>query len=266
MNKFIDTINKAVSEVDNLQKLFKKSKSRQVNAADEKEVLRLVPLTWFHTHRPVIISVLPENLLASVDKGYHEILKIADTSPLRKKCLSFLKDTKADLISLRNENIKTVSQAFSKTVDTVPNFAVAVSDSIMQNILQLRWGECIKCVEGDAPLAAVVMMGGLLETLLLNKINKMPSQAPVFTANAAPRNSKGQTIALNEWTLKNYIEVAHELKWITQTEKDLGVVLRDYRNFIHPYKQKTYGIFLSQNDSRILWELCKSISKQLLNP
>ena len=134
----------------------------------------------------------------------------------------------------------------------------------MQKILASRWDECIRCVEGNAPLAAVVMMGGLLETLLLSKINKLTNPAPVFTAKFAPRNPKGQTLSLKEWALSNYIDVAHELKWITQTEKDLGVVLRDYRNFIHPFKQKTYGVFLQQSDARILWELCKSISKQLI--
>ncbi|MDI6803093.1 MAG: hypothetical protein QME58_04510, partial [Bacteroidota bacterium] len=157
-----------------------------------------------------------------------------------------------------------VAKPATKTVDTIPNFAKVVADLDMQKILASRWDECIKCVEGNAPLAAVVMMGGLLETLLLNKINKLPTQAPVFTAKLAPRNPKGQTLPLNEWTLRNYIDVAHELKWITQTEKDLGVVLRDYRNFIHPYKQKTYGVFIQQSDARIIWELCKSISKQLI--
>lgn len=135
----------------------------------------------------------------------------------------------------------------------------------MQKILASRWDECIKCVEGDAPLAAVVMMGGLLETLLLSKVNKLSNQAPVFTAKAAPKNPKtNQTLPLNEWTLRHYIDVGHELKWITQTGKDLGVVLRDYRNFIHPHKQKTYGVFLTQSDARLLWEVCKSIAKQLI--
>ncbi len=134
----------------------------------------------------------------------------------------------------------------------------------MRKILASRWNECIICVENNAPLAAIVMMGGLLETLLLSKINSLASPTPVYIAKLAPKNPQGKTLPLKEWGLRNYIEVGHELKWITQTEKDLGAVLMDYRNYIHPFKQKTYNVFLQPSDARILWELCKSISKQLL--
>jgi hypothetical protein len=265
MNSFIDTIDKAALEIEKLQKLFNKSLSKQIQAKDDREILKVVAITWFHTHRLVVISSLEESLIKHIDSNYQELLSSADKSPLRKKCFSIFKQVRADLYKLRNDNIATVAKPAIKTLDTIPNFAKVVADLDMQKILASRWDECIKCVEGDAPLAAAVMMGGLLETLLLNKINKLPTQAPVFTAKLAPRNSKTQqTLPLNEWTLRNYIEVAHELKWITQTEKDLGVVLRDYRNFIHPFKQKTYGVFLLQSDARILWELCKSISKQLI--
>jgi len=64
--------------------------------------------------------------------------------------------------------------------------------------------------------------------------------------------------------LKNYIDVAHELQWISESAKDVGVVLRDYRNFIHPQKELSHGVVLKSDDASILWEVAKSISKQLL--
>lgn len=266
MNTFIDTIDKAALEIHKLQKLIKKSTSIQIQTKNERDILKAVSITWFHTHRPIVITPLQDTLVEHIDKSYQELLSSADKSPLRQKCITLFKQIKKDLHKLRNENITNISKTTgAKTVDAVPNFSNVVADPEMQKILALRWEECIKCVECDAPLAAVVMMGGLLETLFLTRINKLSNQAPVFTAKVAPKNFKtGQTLPLNEWTLRNYIDVAHELRWITQTEKDLGVVLRDYRNFIHPFKQKSYGIFLNQSDARILWELCKSISKQLI--
>lgn len=265
MNAFIDTIDKATSELDKLQKLVSKSDSNQIRTKDEKEILKAVSLTWFHSHRPIIAGIFQETLIIHIDKNYQELLTIADKAPLRSKCILLLKQLKSDLRKIRNENITTISKPASKTIDNVPSFANVVADQEMQGILVSRWEECIKCVEGNAPLAAIVMMGGLLETLLLSKVNRLTNQAAVFTAKFAPKNPKtGQTLPLSEWTLRHYIDVAHELKWITQTEKDLGIVLRDYRNFIHPFKQKTYSVILTQNDARILWELCKSISKQLI--
>ena len=264
MNEFVDTIEKSTLEIEKLQALFKKSSTKQVRSKDEKDVLKAVAITWFHKHRTIIITSVKDTLIKHIDGSYQEILRSADKSPQRKTCLLLLKQVRADLHKLRNENITNVVTPVSKTVDTVPNFSNLVSDLDMQKILASRWDECIKCVEHEAPLAAVVMMGGLLETLLLSKINSLPKPTPVYTAKLAPKNPQGQTLALKEWGLRNYIDVAHELKWITQTEKDLGAVLMDYRNYIHPFKQKAYGVFLLPSDARILWELCKSISKQLI--
>src|SRR5437773_1848747 len=104
----------------------------------------------------------------------------------------------------------------------------------MQTILTNRWYECVTCVEAGAPLAAVVMMGGLLEGLLLARINQLTDKSPVFKAASAPRDRTGTPLKLNEWGLKNYIDVAYEVGWISQTTKDVGEVVRDYRNYIHP--------------------------------
>ncbi len=265
MNEFVETIDKAVLEIDKLQKLFKKSKSKQVQTKDEREILKAVSLTWFHRHRIAILKYVQEVQISHIDSEYQEQLSIADKSPARQKCATLFKQIKSNLLALRNENITTVvSSSVVGVDDTIPNFSNVVPDADMQKILSSRWDECNKCVNGNAPLAAVVMMGGLLETLLLSKINGLPNMSIVFTATLAPKNHQGQTLPLKEWGLRNYIDVAHELKWITQTEKDLGAVLMDYRNYIHPFKQKVYGVFLQPSDARILWELCKSISKQLL--
>ncbi len=265
MNQFIDTIDKATLELEKLDKLVKRSSAKQIGSQDEREYLKGVALTWFYTHRPVITSVLHDNLVVKIDDNYQLLLKAADISPLRTRCIILFKQIKSDLHTVRNENITSIVKPISKTVDTVPNFSAIVTDIDMQQILASRWEECIKCIEANAPLAAIVMMGGLLETLLLSRVNRLLNLAPVFTAKAAPKNPKtSQTLPLNEWTLRHYIDVGHELKWITQTGKDLGVVLRDYRNFIHPHKQKTYNVILDQSDARLLWEICKNIAAQLL--
>jgi hypothetical protein len=76
----------------------------------------------------------------------------------------------------------------------------------MQGILSKRWQECVICVKAGAPLAATVMMGGILEGLLLAKINQLADKSPVFTAIAAPKDKKiGKTLPLKEWGLKNFI-------------------------------------------------------------
>ena len=134
----------------------------------------------------------------------------------------------------------------------------------MKMILEKRWTECVTCVAAGAPLAATVMIGGLLEGLLLARVNSENNKAPIFMAAATPKDRQNKTLGLKDWTLQDYIGVGHELKWITVAAKDVAVVLRDYRNYIHPQKELSHGISLTIPDAVILWQIGKSIARQLL--
>ena len=96
------------------------------------------------------------------------------------------------------------------------------------------------------------MMGGLLEGLFLVRIERLVDKSPVFTANTAPKDRAGKTLDLKEWMLSNYIDVAHELNWISDTYRDVGEILRDYRNYIHPHKEHRHKKKISPADSKVL--------------
>jgi|SRR5579884_1927219 hypothetical protein len=135
----------------------------------------------------------------------------------------------------------------------------------MQMILAKRWRESSVRVKSDAPLAATVMMGGLLEAYFSRRSISSQARAPCLTPPPflrMPRPAK--PLQLKEWTLKNYTDVAHELGWITKTTKDIGEFVRDYRNFIHPQKELSHGIVLEPGDAEMLWEVTKSITLQIL--
>jgi hypothetical protein len=134
----------------------------------------------------------------------------------------------------------------------------------MQAILQRRWDEVQQCLGAQAHLAATVMMGGLLESLLLTRINASPNRAAVFTAVKAPRDKNGKTLSLADWKLVKMVEVAHELAWISKSAMDVGNVLRDFRNYIHPHKELTDGVLISGDDTRMFWEVTKAICRQVL--
>jgi hypothetical protein len=137
----------------------------------------------------------------------------------------------------------------------------------MQRILTNRWTECARCLEIEAPLAATVMMGGLVESLLLARINQAVDKTPIVNAKTAPKDKKtGKAQNLKDWGLRDFIAVAHELGWISPTTKDVGGVLMEYRNYIHPHKEHSHGITISPDDARTLWEVAKSVSRQVLRP
>jgi hypothetical protein len=100
----------------------------------------------------------------------------------------------------------------SKTSDNPPDFSRLEIDSRLQDILRNRWLECLKCIEANAPLAATVMMGGLLEALLLARVNHEKDRTYVFKAKAAPRDrSTGKTLELKKWGLSNF--TSHQTVW-----------------------------------------------------
>ena len=64
--------------------------------------------------------------------------------------------------------------------------------------------------------------------------------------------------------LDSYIKVGNELNWITNSAKDVADVLKEYRNYIHPEKERRHGVMLGLNDSYMFWVVTKALVRQLL--
>jgi hypothetical protein len=262
-------IESASSEITRLRGLLVKGASKQVSSDDERSVIKATALSWFNTHRKVIASVLDPVFLSGIDDGYRIVLGSSDKAALRSRYIYFLKQVKKALARVQSDHVLVLStdqHAKVETSEVSPGFAPLVTDTRMQTILGNRWQECVKCVSHGAPLSAVVMMGGILEGLLLARINQMKDKSKVFKAAAAPKDKAGITLPLKEWGLTNYLDVAHELEWISRTTRDVGGVVRDYRNYVHPQKEYSHGVIISIDDAKMLWEISKSVARQVLKP
>ena len=266
MNQIDEAIYSAIREAQTLRNRTRKKRTNQVQGT-ERDIIRATSLAWFNNHRKQLLSAFLTDELSELDGLYTFLIQASHRAVLRSKYIATLKNIGDSLVKLRANNLVRLSAPplpLAPSADTYPDFPKLITDAAMQDILKRRWLECTSCIAANAPLAATVMMGGLLEGLLLARVNRETDKKPVFTAAAAPKDKHGKTLPLKEWTLQHYIDVAHELKWISATAKDIGVVLRDYRNYIHPHKEVTHGISLNKNDAMLLWEISKSITRQLL--
>ncbi len=266
MNYADEAIYQAIREAQRIRSVTRKKNGLQIRGS-ERDIIRATALTWFNNHRPKLVGVFSQADLKSVDGLYQKIVESSHRNALRSTYIVTLREISDQLVQLRSDNVVRLAAAPSTsaaTTDGPPDFSPLVNDPQMKAILARRWIECTTCIAAGAPLAAAVMIGGLLEGLLLARVNRETNKRPIFTASTAPRDKQGNTLVLKEWTLQNYIDVAHELKWISETAKDIGVVLRDYRNYIHPYKELSSGVSLGNNDAALLWEIGKSIARQLL--
>lgn len=259
------SVDAAIKDVKRLRQNLKRSKTVQVRALEERDLINATCMAWFNSYREHIVSTVDADLIEAVDDTFKWLLSAADISTSRAKYDTALKGLAKHLSSLKAHTVLPL-EVFASTMDAAPNFALLVPDDAMQRILTRRWQECGTCVSAKAPLAATVMMGGLLEALLLARVHRESPKTRVFQASSAPRDrDTGKVLPLQSWTLRHYLDVGHELGWISSSAKDVGVVLRDYRNFIHPHKELSHAVQVSETDARLFWEISKSIARQLLS-
>ena len=231
----------------------------------DRDLVKANITTWFHTRRPVLLAVLKEEDLKAIDGHYQDLLGLAGKASSRNKYTETLKVLKKALGDLEQAKVIELAKTpAERSSDVAPAFNGITVDSEMQRILENRWNECAGCIQNAFPLAGIVMIGGLLEALLIARVNQLENKAPVFKATAAPKDKEGKTKHLGEWTLKDYIDVACELKWISETHKDVSVILRDYRNYIHPHKEHQHRRKIEPRDAEVLWNVGKTMIRELL--
>jgi len=143
--------------------------------------------------------------------------------------------------------------ATKKITYPAPDFAILVSDTALIGVLSNRWAEANLAFEAGAYLATVILLGSILEGVLLDKVEQNPA-----LANGSPKSPKdklGKPLAYRDWKLQHLIEVCHDCGWLKKGHKDFSHVVRDYRNFIHPNKERQEGITFDESICKIVWEI-----------
>lgn len=265
MNTAFDAVDKTLSELERLKRDLGKIRTSQVNSSNFRSAIKSTVRTWFENQRKFLHNQTNQAYLRQIDMSFQSLLSLSAGRSLKTKYASIISELKKLLISLRSDH-GLLNASSDDANENYPDFSTLIHDEEMQNILSRRWAECSFCIQSKrAPLSAVVMMGGMVEALVLARVHSATDKSKVFNCKAAPKDKSNKTVNLKEWTLNNYIEVAHEVGWISQTAKDISVILRDYRNFIHPQKEYSEKIKLSAEDAAMLWGICKSISRQILS-
>jgi hypothetical protein len=261
-----EAIDAAITEVADARKRVSATTARQIKNVDAVASLKATAQTWFHTHKPVVVKAAPSLDLAAVDQNYTTVLNATAKHAAKQTYLDALKEAKSALVALRSAALTSPAIVpIANTDDLAPDFSPLAGNQEMRDILTRRWHECAKCVKADAHLAAIVMMGGLLEALFVARANQMADKAPLTNAANAPKDkATGKTINYQDWMLDSYIKVGCELKWITESAKDVADKLKEYRNFVHPAKELRYGVTLGFNDSSMFWQVTKALARQLL--
>jgi hypothetical protein len=263
MSSVLETIESAISDVERARVRVRRSKSPQIRIIDEIDYFKSVAYSWFKTHRSQIEGQVAEAAVEAVDDEFQTIMDATAKSSARGTYSDAFKRAKDALVDLRASTLALPSKPQGTT--PIPVFSSLAADAEMQAILSRRWKECELFLQAGAYLAATVMMGGLLEALFVARANQMTDKRPLFTAKSTPIDGRTKKpLQLGEWTLRPYLDVGAELGWISKPGKDVGAVLRDYRNYVHPEKERVHGMALNSHDAAMFWEMTKSLARQLL--
>lgn len=151
----------------------------------------------------------------------------------------------------------TISVIGDNIVYNVPNFARFINDEQLVTSLRARWEEAYRCMTAGAYLAAVILLGSVLEGALLHTIKNNPKEAN--QSSKCPLNRKdGKPKHPHEWTLNEYIDVAHDCGWIQGDRHRFSHALRESRNLIHPRVELSLKEWPDENSCRICWQVVQA--------
>lgn len=153
-----------------------------------------------------------------------------------------------DLLALEGFRVRTANgrgQIIDATAADAPeheapvqlktSVAALVADPTAASALQRRLEETLACQEGGAHMAAVIMMGSLLEGVLVEVFKQ---RGPSIPGNAP---------------FKQLISRAHQLGYIQGHIEEFSQSLRDFRNLAHVHEQIRTGRAPDRDTARVCW-------------
>jgi hypothetical protein len=132
----------------------------------------------------------------------------------------------------------------------------------LEQIIQERWLEAQRCQHATAYLAAVILMGSILEALLLARCSKNPGEA--YQAPSAPKDRNGKNVVLHEWSLHTLIEVSVERGWLKTDRGGFSHGLRQSRNIVHPYEHARTKANFDEATCKMSWQVLNASVDDLL--
>lgn len=230
---------------------------KQLQPSDvEKVVLRLVDLREYKGNQDLLkIAVRSMNDILLMDNlsinfnGIQPVLQ--KSSPI---------NLSAEML-LKTKTPEDESEFLKKQFDDTITIQELGLDSVISSYLQSRVSEIQSCPKNKVSLGSIFLMGSALEGLLLAVAAN--NQEKFISSSSAPKDRSGKAKKIYDWKLSELIEVAHETNFIGLDVKKFSHVLRDFRNYIHPYQQMAQNFNPDQRTVDICWQVFKAAFFQL---
>jgi hypothetical protein len=139
---------------------------------------------------------------------------------------------------------------------TIPNVQKLPVEAMAVLIIQSRLDEARRALSAGAHLSVVFLCGSVLEAVLLGSAQRDPAR--FNRATASPKSPDGSVKKFHEWSLAQFIDVAHEVGLLKLDVKKFSHGLRDFRNYIHPYEQMVSGFSPDEHTAKVCFQVLKA--------
>lgn len=170
------------------------------------------------------------------------------------------KDIGSKLLGVASPPPISEEEFISKKYDDI-SVEVLGLDAAVTKVLSQRIDEVRKCFKAKASLASIFLCGSVLEGILLGVASKNPGK--FNQSSQSPKDKTGKVLQFYEWKLEGFINVAYDLKLIGEDVRKFSHVLRDFRNYIHPYQQMSSGFNPDDHTAKICWQVLQAAIAQL---
>ncbi|HEY6541217.1 MAG TPA: hypothetical protein VIZ18_09775 [Ktedonobacteraceae bacterium] len=256
LTRFFQSLNIDVTHDGSTRKVWVLEVLKQLQPSDiEKVILRLVD--------PREYGGVGDNFQKAL-QSMNEILIMENLSVGLEKVRPYLKyaePPKFEGTGIFKATTKDEAEFLSRQFDDVINIQELGFDSVITSYLQQRVDEVQSCPKNKVPLGTIFLLGSTLEGILLAVALKDP--AKYMRSKTAPKDRAGVVKKINEWKLAELIDVAYEVDDLKLDVKKFSHVLRDFRNYIHPFHQMQHSFNPNQYTVDICWQVFKAAFYQL---
>lgn len=200
---------------------------------------------------------------AKVVKVLSEMLKSYKTDcDLSNRTLNkpVYKEAQNIIVRLSGNPIKeTTSTQFDDFLNRefiIPNIEALPIKASVVPIIEARIEEARKALNTGAYLSVIFLCGSVLEGVLFGTAQKYP--AKFNCSSASPKDKDGKAKPFKEWTLAELIDVSCEIGFLEKDTKIFSHGLRDFRNYIHPYKQLQSNFNPDEHTAKICFQVLKA--------
>ena len=138
---------------------------------------------------------------------------------------------------------------------------LSIQDEGLKKILYRDLQECAIAVIAGQDKLAIIMCGSIMEALLMQKIRE--HNIVKYNISSISKSKHATSYPVVDMGLNELLFVADQEKILDKNSYHLGHYIRDYRNIVHPAKEKRMSEEVNHENALTMWAVLKRLLNEL---